>query len=49
MKQSQIESYRKSLLVKIYEWYKGGFTHWFEQKRVWRGVLKIDGRTAPLP
>lgn len=33
MKEHEIESCQKSLLVKTYEWDKKSFTRWFNQKK----------------
>ena len=31
---------------KTYEWQKNSFTRWFNQKLVWRDVLKVDACAA---
>ena len=46
MKENQIENCQKCLLVKIYDWHKKSFTRWFNEKKTWRGVLKIDACEA---
>lgn len=45
MKEHEIESCQKSLLVKTYEWDKKSFTRWLNQKKH-DAVLKIGACTA---
>ena len=33
MKENQLGSYQKCLLIKTYEWNKKSFTRWFNQKK----------------
>ena len=46
MKENQIESCQKCLLLKTYEWHKKRSTRCFIQKKAWDGVLKIDACAA---
>ena len=46
IKENQIESCQKCLLVKTCGWHKKNFMHWFNQKQAWNSALKIDGCMA---
>ena len=42
MKENQTERCQKCFLVKTYKWHKKSFTRWFNQKRTWCSMLKMN-------
>ena len=39
MKENQIQSCQKYLLVKTWKWHKKSLTRYFNQKKAWHGVI----------